>query len=55
MAQRELLNPPGDKRYVRRGDSGRFTESDQQSKSLSHDVRQHARTKKPRNEGDKGD
>lgn len=45
MAQRELVQPQGDKRYVRRNDQGRFTESDDQGKSLSRDVRQHAKSK----------
>jgi hypothetical protein len=56
MPQRELIEPhKGDKRYVRRDDNGRFKESDDVSRSLSADVRQKAKTKKPRNEGDKGD
>jgi len=56
MSQRELIEPhKGDKRYVRRDENGRFEESDDVSRSLSQDVRQHAQTKKPRNEGDKGD
>ena len=56
MSQRELIEPhKGDKRYVRRDQNGRFTESDDVSRSLSQDVRKHANTKKPRNQGDKGD
>jgi hypothetical protein len=56
MSERELNQPhPGDKRYQRRDEDGTFGASDDQSKSLSGDVRQHAKTKKPRNEGDKGD
>jgi hypothetical protein len=56
MSQRELIEPhKGDKRYVRRDEDGKFKESDDVSKSLSQDVRQHSNTKKPRNEGDKGD
>ena len=56
MSQRELIEPhKGDKRYVRRDENGRFTESDDVSRSLSQDVRKHASTKKPRNQGDKGD
>ena len=54
MAQRELIKPH-EKRYQRRNEDGTFSESDDQSASLSRDVRQHAGTKKPRNEGDKGD
>ena len=56
MAERELIEPhKGDKRYQRRNEDGTFGESDDQSKSLSQDARRHAQTRKPRNEGDKGD
>jgi hypothetical protein len=56
VAKRELIEPhEGDKRYQRRDEGGRFGESDDQSLSLGSDVRQHARTKKPEGEGDKGD
>jgi hypothetical protein len=56
MSKRELIEPhKGDKRYQRRDENGRFGESDDQSRSLAQDVRQHAGTKKPRGEGDKGD
>lgn len=56
MGERELNKPhEGDKRYQRRNEDGTFGESDDQSESLSQDVRQHSETKKPRNEGDKGD
>lgn len=56
MGQRELNEPhKGDKRYQRRNDDGTLGESDDQGKSLSQDAHQHAKTKKPKNEGDKGD
>ena len=56
MGQRELIEPhEGDKRYQRRKEDGTFGESDDQSKSLARDVRQHAKTKKPKGEGDRGD
>ena len=56
MSERELIEPhEGDKRYVRRNDQGQFTESDDVSRSLSKDVRRHAKTTKPRKEGDRGD
>lgn len=56
MSERELIEPhKGDKRYQRRNEDGTLAESDDQSKSLSSDAQQHAKTKKPRNEGDKGD
>lgn len=54
--ERELIEPhPGDKRYQRRNDDGTFGESDDQTKSLRQDVKQHSNTEKPRNQGDKGD
>ncbi len=56
MSERELLEPhKGDKRYQRRKEDGSFGESDDQSRSLSGDARQHAERAKPNNEGDKGD
>jgi hypothetical protein len=56
MSERELNQPhEGDKRYQRRNKDGSFAESDDQSKSLRKDVQQHAKTKKPKNEGDRGD
>ena len=54
-AKRELIAPNGDKRYIRRDENGRIKESDDVGRSLSQDVKQHAKTKKPRNQGDKGD
>jgi len=51
---RELIEPH-EKRYQRRNDDGTFGESDDQSKSLSQDVRRHAKRDKPRGQGDKGD
>lgn len=53
--ERELIETKSDKRYVRRENGGEFKESDDQSKSLGKDVQQHAKAKKPRNQGDKGD
>lgn len=56
MGQRELIEPhSGDKRYQRRNEDGTFGESDDQSRSLSQDSRQHSSNRKPRNGGDKGD
>jgi hypothetical protein len=56
MSERELNEPhKGDKRYQRRNEDGTFSDSDDQSKSLRQDVKQRAETKKPKNEGDKGD
>jgi hypothetical protein len=53
--ERELIDTGTDKRFVRRDDEGKFKESVDQGKSLSQDARQHSATKKPRNQGDKGD
>jgi hypothetical protein len=55
MAKRELIAPKGDKRYVRRDKSGRFKESADVGRSLARDVRQHAKTRAKRGEGDRGD
>jgi len=54
MAERELIEPH-EKRYQRRNADGTFGDSDDQSKSLSQDVRRHATTNKPHNQGDRGD
>ena len=56
-SKRELIEPnPGDKRYVRRDEKGRFT-SDQVDvgRSLSQDRRRQAKTKAKPGQGDKGD
>ncbi|PZO76102.1 MAG: hypothetical protein DI629_16475 [Mesorhizobium amorphae] len=53
--KRELIEPNGDKRYVRRDEKGQFTESDDVSRSLSQDVRKSAKTKVAAGQGDKGD
>lgn len=55
--KRELINPnPGDKRYIRRDERGRFT-SDQVDvgRSLSADARQNAKKTAPKGQGDRGD
>lgn len=53
--KRELIDTGNDKRYVRRDEKGRFDEVDEQSRSLSQDVRKHAKTKVKPGQGDKGD
>ncbi len=53
--KRELIDTGNDKRYVRRDEKGRFDEVDEQSRSLSQDVRKHAKTKVKSGQGDKGD
>jgi hypothetical protein len=53
--KRTTIAPKGDKRYVRRNEKGEFTESDDVSKSLSKDVKQHAKKEVKPGYGDKGD
>ena len=52
---RELINTGTDKRYVRRDEKGHFKESDDVGRSLAADRRQHAKTKAPKGQGDRGD
>ena len=54
-AKRELINTGTDKRYVRRDEKGQFKESDDVGRSLTADRRQHAKTKAPKGQGDRGD
>ena len=53
--KRELVDTGADKRYVRRNAQGQFKESDDQGRSLAHDVKQEARTKVKSGQGDRGD
>jgi hypothetical protein len=53
--KRTEIAPHGDKRYVRRNDQGQFIESDDVGKSLSKDVKQHAKKEVKPGYGDKGD
>ena len=53
--KRTLIEPNGDKRYVRRDEQGRFEESDDVGRSLSQDVKKAATTKVKGGQGDKGD
>lgn len=56
MSKRELIEPtPGDKRYVRRDENGRFKEVVDVGRSLAADRRQHAKTVAKPGEGDRGD
>ena len=55
MSKRELIDTGNDKRYVRRDEEGRFTESVDVGKSLAADQRQHAKTVAKKGEGDRGD
>ena len=54
-AKRELVEPRGGKRFVRRGSAGQFKESDAVGKSLANDRRKKAKTKTTRGQGDRGD
>jgi hypothetical protein len=54
-AKRKLIDTGNDKRYVRRDEKGQFDEVDDQSRSLSQDVKKKARTKVSSGQGDKGD
>jgi hypothetical protein len=53
--KRELIDTGNDKRYVRRDDEGRFEESDDVGRSLSQDVRKHAKKEVGPGQGDRGD
>ena len=53
---RELIEPhEGDKRFVRRDEEGKFTESDDVSRSLSQDQKRKAKTESKPGQGDRGD
>jgi hypothetical protein len=55
--KRELIEPnPGDKRFIRRDEQGRFTKDQVNvGRSLSDDVRQPAKRTVPAGQGDRGD
>jgi hypothetical protein len=56
MSKRELIEPtPGDKRYVRRDENGRFKEVVDVGRSLAADRRQHSKTDAKPGQGDRGD
>ena len=55
MSKRELIEPNGDKRLVRRDEEGKFKESDDLGRSLSQDVRKKAETEEKSGQGDRGD
>ncbi|HEX8181705.1 MAG TPA: hypothetical protein VF525_19350 [Pyrinomonadaceae bacterium] len=54
-SKRELIDTGTDKRYVRRDEQGRFEESDDVGRSLSQDVKKHAKTTVKSGQGDRGD
>ena len=53
--KRTLIEPKGDKRYIKRNEKGQIKESDDQGKSLSQDIKRKAKTKVKPGYGDKGD
>ena len=56
MSKRELIEPtPGDKRYTRRDEDGRFTEMTDVGRSLAQDQRRDAKHEAPKGQGDRGD
>ena len=55
-AKRELIEPhEGDKRFVRRDEQGRFSESVDAGRSLAGDVRTPSKAAAKKGQGDKGD
>lgn len=56
MSKRELIEPtPGDKRYVRRDDEGRFGEQVDVGKASAQDQKRQAKTESKPGYGDRGD
>ena len=53
--KRELIEPKGDKRFIRRDERGRISESDDVGRSLAADRRTKAKTVVKKGQGDKGD
>ena len=54
-SKRELIEPQGDKRYVRRKADGTFGKTVDQGSSLSADKRRTAKAKVAKGQGDRGD
>ena len=55
MPDRELIDTQTDKRYVRRDERGRFTDSDDVGRSSAQDQRRDAETVTRKGQGDRGD
>jgi hypothetical protein len=56
MSKRELIEPnPGDKRYVRRDDKGRFKEVEDVGRASAQDQKREARSASTPGQGDRGD
>ncbi|MBB1283287.1 hypothetical protein HRH25_02800 [Flavisolibacter sp. BT320] len=54
-SKRETIAPNNDKRYVRRDEAGRFSESDDVGRSLSQDRKRTAKNDTEPGQGDRGD
>jgi hypothetical protein len=52
---REKITNPSGSYFARRDEKGQFSEMTDVGRSLAADRRQHAKTKKPKGQGDKGD
>jgi hypothetical protein len=56
MSKRDMNEPnPGDKRYARRDEDGRFSEMTDVGRSSAQDQKRHAEAEAKRGEGDRGD
>ncbi|MBD3837020.1 hypothetical protein [Brevundimonas sp.] len=56
MSKRELIEPnPGDKRYVRRDDEGRFDDQVDVGKASAQDQKRQAEAVSSPGQGDRGD
>jgi hypothetical protein len=54
-SKRELINTGTDKRFVRRDERGRFSESDDVGRSLAQDIKRSAKKTVTAGQGDRGD
>lgn len=54
-SNRELIDTGKDKRFVRRDDKGEFEKVVDVGRSIANDTKQHAKTKVPPGQGDRGD
>lgn len=56
MSKRELIEPtPGDKRYARRDENGRFSEMEDVGRASASDQKRQAKTASTPGQGDRGD
>jgi len=54
-SHRELIDTGEDKRFVRRDEKGQFEDVVDVGRSIAQDRQQHAQTKVPPGQGDRGD